>query len=82
MHPGGWVPEQRITVEQALKAYTSGSAYASFDENKKGILKKGSLADLVILDHDITTIAPEKIREVKVMTTIVGGKIVYQRGSK
>ena len=81
-NPGGWVPEQKITVEQALKAYTSGSAYASFDEKKKGILKKGSLADLVILDNDITTIVPEKIRDVKVMTTIVGGRIVYQRNDK
>lgn len=77
--PGGWVPEQKITVEQALKAYTSGSAYASFDEKRKGVLKKGNLADMVILDKDITTIAPEKIREVKVITTIVGGKIVFQK---
>ncbi|MBC7758581.1 MAG: amidohydrolase, partial [Phormidesmis sp. FL-bin-119] len=80
--PEGWVPEQKITVEQALRAYTSGSAYASFDEKKKGVLKKGNLADLVILDNDITTISPEKIREVKVVTTIVGGKIVFQRGDK
>ena len=80
--PGGWVPEQKITVEQALRGYTSGSAYASFDEKKKGILKKGNLADLVILDNDITTIAPEKIRDVKVLTTIVGGKIVFQRDNK
>lgn len=80
--PEGWVPEQKITVEQALRAYTSGSAYASFDEKKKGVLKKGNLADLVILDNDITTISPEKIREVNVVTTIVGGKIVFQRGDK
>ena len=80
--PEGWVTEQKITVEQALRAYTSGSAYASFDEKKKGILKKGNLADLVILDNDITTISPEKIREVNVVTTIVGGKIVFQRGDK
>ncbi len=77
--PNGWVPEQKITVEQALRAYTSGAAYASFDEKKKGTLKKGSLADFVILDQDITAIAPEKIRNVKVMTTVVGGKIVYDR---
>lgn len=80
--PNGWVPEQKISVEQALKAYTSGSAYASFDEKKKGVLKKGYLADFVILDKDITTIAPEKIRDVKVLTTVVGGKIVFQMGSK
>ncbi|SKB74723.1 amidohydrolase [Daejeonella lutea] len=77
--PEGWVPEQKITVEQALKAYTSGAAYASFDEDKKGTLKKGKLADFVILDDDITKISPEKIRDVKVITTVVGGKITYQR---
>lgn len=77
--PNGWVPEQKITVEQALRAYTYGSAYASFDEKIKGVLKKGSLADFVILDNDITKIAPEKIKDVQVITTVVGGKIVYQR---
>ncbi|MEJ7694065.1 amidohydrolase [Daejeonella sp.] len=77
--PGGWVPEQKITVEQALKAYTSGAAFASFDETKKGMLKKGMLADFVILDEDITKIAPEKIRDVKVLKTILGGKVVYER---
>lgn len=77
--PGGWVPEQKITVEQALKAYTTGAAFASFDETKKGMLKKGMLADFVILDQDITTIAPEKIRDVKVLKTVVGGKTVYER---
>ncbi len=81
-NPGGWVPEQKITVEQALKAYTSGAAYASFDEEKKGVLKKGALADFVVLDNDITTMAPEKIRDVKVLTTVVGGKIVYDRLAK
>lgn len=81
-NPGGWVPEQKINVEQALRAYTSGSAYASFDENNKGILKKGFLADFVILDHDLTTIEATKIRDVKVMSTIVGGKIVFERGKK
>jgi predicted amidohydrolase YtcJ len=82
LNPGGWVPEQKISVEQALKAYTSGAAYASFDEDNKGVLKKGALADFVILDNDITSITPEKIRDVKVLTTVVGGKIVYQRPMK
>lgn len=80
--PEGWVPEQKITVEQALKAYTSGAAFASFDETKKGMLKKGMLADFVILDEDITAIAPEKIRDVKVLKTVVGGKVVYERHTK
>lgn len=78
-NPGGWVPRQKITVEQALTAYTSGSAYASFDEKNKGKLKKGYLADLVILSQDLTAIAPESIRDVKIITTIVGGKIVFKR---
>lgn len=81
-NPRGWVPEQKISVEQALRAYTSGSAYASFDEKNKGILKKGYLADLVILDHDLSTIKPEKIRNVRVMRTIVGGRIVFERDKK
>lgn len=81
-NPGGWVPEQKITVEQALKAYTYGAAYASFDDDKKGILKKGSLADFVILDNNITAIAPERIRDVKVLTTVLGGKVVYERPAK
>ena len=79
---GGWVPEQKISVEQALKAYTSGSAYASFDENTRGILKKGYVADFVILDQDLAAIQADKIRNVKVMTTVLGGKIVFERGKK
>jgi len=79
--PGGWVPKQKITVEQALKAYTSAAAFASFDETKKGVLKKGMLADFVILDEDITGIPPEKIKDVKVLKTVVGGKVVYERPS-
>ncbi|HEY1008822.1 MAG: amidohydrolase [Daejeonella sp.] len=81
-NPGGWVPEQKITVEQALRAYTSGAAYASFDEDKKGVLKKNAFADFVVLDNDITTIDPEKIRDVKVLTTVVGGKVVYEQPAK
>lgn len=79
---GGWVPEQKISVEQALKAYTSGSAYASFDENTRGILKKGYIADFVILDQDLAAIQADKIRNVKVMTTVLGGKIVFERRKK
>ncbi|SDM06665.1 hypothetical protein SAMN05421813_105143 [Daejeonella rubra] len=78
----GWVPEQKISVEQALKAYTFGSAFSAFDEAQKGVLKKGFLADFVILDQDITAIPAEKIRNVKVMKTIVGGKIVFENDKK
>ncbi|MBL7849934.1 MAG: amidohydrolase [Cyclobacteriaceae bacterium] len=76
-NPDGWVPEQKITVEQALRAYTVNGAYASFEEDIKGSLEKGKLADFVILDKDITTIDPAEIREVKVLRTVVGGRVVY-----
>jgi hypothetical protein len=77
-HPGGWVPAQKITVEEALRAYTAGSAYASFEERDKGTLEPGKLADLVMIDRDLTTIAPERIREARVVLTIVGGQVVFE----
>lgn len=76
-NPDGWVPEQKITVEQALQAYTLNAAYASFEEDIKGSLEPGKLADFVILEKDITTIDPTAIRDVKVLRTVVGGKVVY-----
>ena len=76
-NPGGWVPEQKITVEDALRAYTSGGAYASFDEREKGTLERGKLADFVLIDRDLTRIAPETIRDAKVTMTVVGGRIVH-----
>jgi len=78
-NPGGWIPEQKITVEEALRAYTTGAAYASFDEKRKGSLTRGKLADFVIIDRDLTTIPPEQIRDAKVVMTVVGGKVVYER---
>jgi predicted amidohydrolase YtcJ len=78
-HPGGWVPEQKITVEQALRAYTTGGAYAAFREKELGALAPGMLADLVLLDRDITRVAPETIRDARVMLTMVGGRVVYDR---
>ena len=78
-NPDGWIPEQKITVEQALKAYTLSAAYASFEENIKGSLEPGKLADFVILDQDITSIESEKIRDVKVLKTVVGGTTMYER---
>ena len=76
-NPGGWIPEQKITVEQALRAYTYEGAFASFEENKKGTIKVGMLADMVLLDRDLTTIAPETIRDAQVLYTIVGGRAVF-----
>ena len=78
-HPGGWIPEQKITVEDALRAYTSGSAYASFEEKIKGTLERGKLADFVLIDRDLTRIPAQEIRDAHVMMTVVGGKVVYER---
>jgi predicted amidohydrolase YtcJ len=75
----GWIPEQKITVEEALQAYTANAAYASFEENIKGMLAPGMLADMVRLEKDITAIPAPEIRDVKVVTTWVGGKVVYQK---
>lgn len=76
-NPGGWVPAQKVTVEQALHAYTTVAAYSSFDEDLKGALKPGLLADFVLLDRDITRIPAESIRDTKVLRTIVGGRVVH-----
>jgi predicted amidohydrolase YtcJ len=77
-HPGGWVPEQRITVEEALRAYTWGGAYASFDEAQRGKLAPGQLADIVAIDRDLLRISAVDIADAHVETTIVGGRIVYE----
>ena len=76
-HPDGWVPAQKITVEEAVRGYTAGSAYAEFTEGEKGTLAPGALADIVILSDDIFAIAPARIRDVTVRTTIVAGQVVY-----
>ncbi len=78
-HPDGWVPEQKITVEQALHAYTTGSARAGFQEKEVGMLRPGMLADLVVIDRDITRVKPESIRDARVMLTMVGGRVVFDR---
>jgi len=77
-HPGGWFPEERLTVEQALHGYTTGSAYAAFEEKEKGIIAAGKLGDLVVLSDDLFRILPEKIKDVHVLLTVVGGKVVYE----
>jgi predicted amidohydrolase YtcJ len=76
-HPDGWVPEEKITVEETLAAYTSGSAYAEFAEAEKGRLAPGYLADLVALSEDPFEVPPERLEEVGSVLTIVGGRIVY-----
>ena len=77
-NPDGWVPEQKISVEEALRAYTSGDAYGVFAERTRGRLAPGYKADLVLLDQDLTRIAPEAIERVAVRATVVGGRVVYQ----
>jgi predicted amidohydrolase YtcJ len=80
-NPGGWFPEQKLTLPEALEAYTMGSAYAEFQENEKGSITPGKLADMVLLGNDIFTIDPAKIRDARVVTTIVGGKMVWDSGN-
>lgn len=77
-NPGGWVPAQKITVEEAMRAYTTSNAYGVFAEQSRGMITPGRLADVVILDRDIRKIMPDSIRLVTVRMTIVGGKVVYQ----
>jgi predicted amidohydrolase YtcJ len=76
-NPNGWFPEQKLTVAEAVEAYTLGSAFAEFQEKEKGSITPGKLADMVLLSDDIFTIAPAKIRDTKVLKTIVGGKLVW-----
>lgn len=76
-HPGGWVPEQKITVEEAVRAYTMGSAYASFEDKIKGSIERGKLADLIVLSDDIFSIDPVKIADTKVEMMVFDGKILF-----
>ena len=78
-NPNGWFPEQKLTVVEAVEAYTMGSAYAEFQEKVKGSITPGKLADMVVLSDDIFSVDPAKIRDVKVLKTIVGGKVVWDK---
>jgi len=80
-NPNGWFPEQKLTIKEAIEAYTMGSAYAEFQENEKGSISAGKLADMVLLSDDVLSIDPAKIREVKVLKTWVGGKLTYDAGA-
>ena len=77
-NPKGWFPEQKLTVAEAVYAYTMGSAYAEFQEKVKGTLEVGNLADFVILSDDIFRIDPVLIGKAKVLTTMMDGKVVYE----
>jgi predicted amidohydrolase YtcJ len=76
----GWFPEQKLSMEEAIKYYTYGSAYAQFMEERKGMIKKGYLADIVIVDKDLLIIPETEIMKTKVDYTITGGKVVYASG--
>jgi predicted amidohydrolase YtcJ len=76
-NPQGWVPEQRITVQEALTAYTTTNAYAGFQENRLGLIAPGYLADLTILDTDLTTCPPEQIARAKVIHTLIDGQVRF-----
>ena len=78
-NPNGWVPEQKIAVEDALLAYTKNAAYASFEEHLKGTLSPGKLADFVVLSDDITKVDPVAIKDLQVLQTYVGGKKVFEK---
>ncbi len=78
-HPEGWIPEQKITVQEAIRAYTMGSAYASFDEKIKGSIEPGKLADMAVLSEDILEVQPEHIDRLNVVMTIFDGKVIYER---
>jgi predicted amidohydrolase YtcJ len=78
-NPDGWIPEQKITLEDALRAYTRGAAYATFDEKEKGVIAPGALADFAIIDRDLTKVKPEAIRDAHIALTAVGGRVVYER---
>jgi predicted amidohydrolase YtcJ len=77
-NPNGWFPEQKLTVQEAIAAYTMGSAFAEFREKAKGSLTPGKLADIVVLDADLFSIGPEKIKDATVRWTVMDGKIVYE----
>lgn len=80
-NPDGWFPEQKLTIKEAIEAYTMGSAYAEFQESEKGSITPGKLADMVLLSDDVLSIDPVKIRDVKVFKTWVGGKLTYDNGA-
>jgi predicted amidohydrolase YtcJ len=76
-HPDGWIPEQKIAVEDALGAYTTGGAYASFEERQKGTIAPGMLADITVIDRDLRTIPPAEIRSARIVRTIIGGETIF-----
>jgi predicted amidohydrolase YtcJ len=77
-NPDGWVPQEKISVEEALRAYTMGNAYGVFAEDRRGKLAPGYLADLALIDRDLTRIPPEELEQAAIRATVVGGRVVYE----
>ena len=78
-NPDGWIPDQKITLEEAIKGYTMSAAFTEFAEKGKGSVEEGKLADLVVLSQNLFEIPPEKIVETLVLMTIFNGKVIYER---
>jgi predicted amidohydrolase YtcJ len=78
-NPQGWFPEQKVTVAEAIRAYTLENAWAAFMDDRTGSITPGKYADLVLLDQDLLRIPPERIKETRVDVTILGGRVVYER---
>jgi len=76
---GGWQPQEKISLDDCIRAYTIGSAYAQFEEGKKGALKSGQFADFIILSNDLTKVAPSEYVKTEVLRTVVGGRTVYEK---
>ena len=75
---GGWEAQEKISLDDCIHAYTSGSAYAEFEEGKKGELKQGEYADFIILSNDLTKVPPSEYTKTRVLRTVMGGRTVYQ----
>jgi predicted amidohydrolase YtcJ len=76
---GGWHPEQRLDLETSLRAYTVNNAWAEGEERSKGMLRAGMLADFVMIDRDLFAIPTARLKDAKVLLTVVGGRVVYER---
>ena len=77
--PGGWLPNQRLTVEEALEAYTRGAAWAAFEEDLRGTIRRGKLADFTVLDRDVLRGHPQELLAAQVVATVIGGEVAWSR---
>jgi predicted amidohydrolase YtcJ len=76
-NPGGWFPEQKITLAEALRAYTADAAWAAFQENEKGSLAVGKLGDFAVLSRDVFAVPPTELASIAVEATVLGGRVVF-----